>query len=84
MLQEEDEYVKFLSKNLKISWNEDIVFFPFETEDLNAIYVNQRQAKIKFTGLSNIYVDSVMFLVEEISGRSQGEVKKAVRLIKEN
>ena len=84
MLQEEDEYVKFLSKNLKISWNEDIVFFPFETEDLNAIYINQRQAKIKFTGLSNIYVDSVMFLVEEISGKSQGEVKKAVRLIKEN
>ena len=46
--------------------------------------MNQRRAKIKFTGLSNIYVDSVMFLVEEISGRSQGEVKKAVRLIKEN
>ena len=62
----------------------NIVFFPFETEDLNAIYMNQRRAKIKFTGLSNIYVDSVMFLVEEISGRSQGEVKKAVRLIKEN
>lgn len=84
MLQEEDEYVNFLSKNLKVVWNEDIVFFPFETADLNAIYANQRQAKIKFTGLSNIYMDSIMFLVEEISGRSQGEVKKAVKLIKEN
>ena len=84
MLQEEDDYLNFLSKNLKVRWNSDIVFFPFETADLNAIYVNQRKAKIGFTGLSNAYMDSIMFLTEEISGKTQGEVKKAVKIIREN
>lgn len=84
MLQEEDDYLNFLSKNLKVVWNSDIVFFPFETSDLNAIYTNQRQVKIGFTGLSSSYMDSIMFLAEEISGKSQGEIKKAVKIIKEN
>ena len=84
MLQEEDDYLNFLSKNLKVVWNSDIVFFPFETSDLNAIYTNQRQVKIGFTGPSSSYMDSIMFLAEEISGKSQGEIKKAVKIIKEN
>lgn len=84
MLQEEDDYLNFLSKNLKVVWNSDIIFFPFETSDLNAIYTNQRQVKIGFTGLSSSYMDSIMFLAEEISGKSQGEIKKAVKIIKEN
>ena len=84
ILKEEDDYLNFLSKNLKVVWNSDIVFFPFETSDLNAIYTNQRQVKIGFTGLSSSYMDSIMFLAEEISGKSQGEIKKAVKIIKEN
>ncbi len=84
MLQEEDDYLNFLSQNLKIKWSKDIVFFPFETSDLNAIYTNQRYARISFSGVSSSYVDSVMFMAEMITGKSQGEVKKAVKYIKEN
>ena len=84
MLQEEDDYLNFLSQNLKISWNKDIVFFPFETSDLNAIYTNQRYARISFSGVSYSYVDSVMFMTEIITEKSQSEVKKDVKYIKEN
>ena len=49
------------------------------TSDLNAIYSNQRSGRIQLKGLSNAYVDGIEYLVEVISGASQGEVRKAVK-----
>ena len=46
---------------------------------MNAIYSNQRSGRIQLKGLSNAYVDGIEFLVEVISGASQGEVRKAVK-----
>ena len=75
----EEQYLSFLSKKLPIKWDPDIVYFPFDTSDLNAIYSNQRSGRIQLKGLSNAYVDGIEFLVEVISGASQGEVRKAVK-----
>lgn len=75
----EEEYLNFLSKKLPIKWDQDIVYFPFETADLNAIYSNQRSGRIQLKGLSDAYVDGIQYIVEEISGASQGEVKKALK-----
>ncbi len=79
MIQEEDDYVNYISKGLPISWNEDIIFFPFETQDLDAIFTNQRKQRIRFNGLSNTYVDSTGFICEIISGKSQNDVRKAIK-----
>lgn len=82
MLIEEDEYLRYLAKDYKIKWDEkDIIFFPFETEDLNAIYNNQRSGKIQMKGLSGVYTDSLLYLVEKITGEGNGKVKKAFRKI---
>ncbi len=78
---EESEYLDFTTFNLKIKWKENIVYMPFETEDLYEIYQNQRYSRVKFTGLSMEYMDSLSFLVENISGSSRGEVRKAIKLI---
>lgn len=67
MLSEEDEYLNFLSKNLKIKWNSEIIFFPFEQGDQNVIFGHQRVSKICVKGLSVQYMDSLMFLCEEIT-----------------
>ena len=75
----EEQYLSFLSKKLPIKWDPDIVYFPFDTSDLNAIYSNQRSGRIQLKGLSNAYVDVIEYLVEVISGASQGEVRKAVK-----
>ena len=75
----EDEYLNHLSKSLPIKWDPDIVYFPFETADLNAIYSNQRSGRIQLSGLSATYVDGIEYIVEEISGASQGEVRKALK-----
>lgn len=82
MLAEEDNYLNYLAKDYKIKWDEkDIVFFPFETSDLNAIYTNQRSEKIQLKGLSNVYIDSLLYLTEKISGEGNGKVRKAYKMI---
>ena len=80
----ERQYLNFLSKGIKVKWDEDIVYFPFETSDLNAIYSNQRSGRIQLKGLSATYIDGIEYLVEEISDASQGEVKKTVKILEKN
>lgn len=77
----EQQYLEHLSKGLKVKWDQDIVYFPFETSDLNAIYSNQRSGRIQLKGLSSTYIDGIEYLVEEISGANQSEVRKAIRLL---
>lgn len=82
MLAEEDDYLNYLAKDYKINWDKkNIMFFPFETADLNAIFANQRTGRISFKGLSSVYIDSILFLVEDISGEGNSKVKKAYKMI---
>lgn len=84
MLPEEDEYLNFLSKKLKIKWNNEIIFFPFEAGDQSAIYANQRTSRIRIRGLSVQYVDNIAFIVEDITNCKTNEAKKAVKLMEKN
>ena len=79
MEQVEDDYLNFLSKEMRIEWDQEIIFFPFETADLDANFVNQRNQKIRLAGLSTPYVDSVQYMTEIISKKGNGEVKKAIK-----
>ena len=81
MLPEEDEYVMFLSQGLRVIWNEDIIYFPFERGDQNVINTNQRFAKIKIKGLSKDYLDALAFVAEENLGLTDSEVKKAMKIM---
>lgn len=82
MIAEEDGYLNYLAKNHKINWDKkNIVFFPFETSDLNAIFENQRSGRIQTKGLSSVYIEAVLFLVEEISGEGNGKVRKAYKML---
>ena len=84
MLDEEDQYLNYLSRGLKIRWNSNILFFPFETADQNAIFSNQRTNRIQLRGLSNQYIDGISYIAEEICGESQSNIRKAVKLMERN
>ena len=77
---EEKEYLDFVTMSYKVKWKDDVIYFPFETSDLYAIYANQRFSKVRFDNLSVDYMDCLAFLTEQL-GISKGEVKKAIRLI---
>lgn len=79
MLPEEDEYIMFLTQGLKVIWNEEIIYFPFERGDQNVINTNQRFAKIKIKGLSKDYLDALAFIAEENLGLTDSEVRKAIK-----
>ena len=81
MLPEEEQYLEHLSKNLKIKWDNDVIYFPFELGDQNAIFSNQRSGGIRMRGISQTYVDGIIYMVEELSGASTNDVKKAARNI---
>ena len=81
MLQEEDEYLNYLSMPYKVLWSDEKILFPLENGDENAIYENQRMQKLKFKNLSTQYVDNISFMVESILGCNSGDVKKAIKKI---
>lgn len=78
---EEKEYLDFVSMSYKVKWKEEVLYFPFETADLYAIYNNQRFSKVRFDNLSQEYMDALTFLVEQFGELSKSDIKKAVRLI---
>lgn len=84
MLPEEDEYLNYLSKGLNITWNEDIIYFPFEIGDQSAIFVNQRSERIQVRGLSSQYIDGILYIAQEISGAKQSDIKKAGKMLEKN
>lgn len=84
MFASEDEYLNYLSSGLRIKWNNEIVFFPFETSDLNTIYANQRSSRIRIKGLSMQYMDSLSFIIEDFSGIQERIIKKAVKILEKN
>ena len=78
---EESDYLDFVTFNLKVKWEENVVYMPFETEDLYEIYQNQRYSRVKLSGLSLEFMDNFSFLVENVSGCSRGEIRKAIKMI---
>lgn len=80
----ENEYLNHLSSKLKIKWKKDIVYFPFDTSDLNAIYANQRSGRIRIKGLSKTYVDSLVFIIEDFTEMKEALIKKAMKVLERN
>ena len=85
MLQEEDDYLNFLSMKMNVNWNPNKIYFPFEQGDQSVIIENQRVAKIKFRNLSEHYKESLLMVVNEIIEEIKfGELRKVLRSIEKN
>lgn len=81
MTPEEDEYIMYLSQGLNVTWNEEVVYFPFERGDQNTLNINQRFGKIKIRGLSKNYLEALEFLAEQNLGLTNSEVRKAMKIM---
>lgn len=81
MLPEEDEYLSRMCENLKVVWDEEIIYFPFERGDRNILNINQRFAKIKIRGLSKSYLEGIMFIAEQNLGLQEAEIRKAMKIM---
>lgn len=82
MLKEEDDYLNFLARGLKIVWTDTRIYLPIENGDAIVIAENQRLAKIKFRQLSQQYKESLLYVAEETMNDVSGsQIRRAMRII---
>lgn len=78
--KEEDEYLNFIARDYDISWDDEIIYFPFEVGDQTVIYENQRVSKIKLKKLSPEYKDGLLYITEDIlEGENANSLGKVFR-----
>ena len=66
VIKEDDEYLNFLSKELRIVWNENIISVITSDLDTSVFSENQRVARMKYKNLTNSYKESLAILVMTI------------------
>lgn len=81
MTKAEDDYLNYLNNNEFAKWNEEIIYFPINMQDMEIINQNERMAKIKFKGLTTTYFDSLQYMTEIISQEDKSKVKKAMKFV---
>lgn len=77
MLEEEDDYLNFLSFYYAVKWDNKKIYFPCDPQDTAAIIENQRIARIRFKNLSETYKEGICEVVTDIIPEAKrSDVKK--------
>ena len=63
---EDDYYLDYMALGYKVMWNDNKIYFPFETQDVEAMIENQKNRKIKTKGLTQQYKDNLEYMVTQI------------------
>jgi len=66
IFKEDDDYLNFLSFYFPVTWDPDIIYFPYEIGDNTVIIQNQRIARIVFKSLSEQFRDGLSIIAEQI------------------
>ena len=79
MLEEENDYLNFLSFYYSVRWEENEIYFPYEIGDNTAIIENQRTARIRFKNLSDAYKEGLYLIsVDIMPDAKSNEIKKII------
>lgn len=63
---EDDYYLDYLALGYKVIWNDNKVYFPYETQDIEAMIENQKINKIKIKGLTQQYKENLEYMITDI------------------
>ena len=81
--KKDDEYLKYLTKDVNVQWNEETIYFPFEMGDQTAMYNNQKVSKIKLGNLSSQYKEQLIYVTYKIlQGIGQDDYESLKRVAK--
>lgn len=64
--EEDNYYLEYLALGYKIKWDEKVINFPYNTQDIEVMIENQKINKIKMKNLSVDYRTSLEFLITDI------------------
>lgn len=80
MLDEEDDYLNFLSFYYSVQWSNQKIYFPFDHGDNSVIIENQRASKIRFKNLSIEYKNGLLNIIEQIAQEIKpSEIRRAFK-----
>lgn len=78
MLEEDDDYLNFLSFYYAVRWENKKIYFPQEIGDNSVIIENQRTARIRFKNLSDLYKEGLFAISEDILQEKRNEIRKII------
>lgn len=64
--KEDDYYLEYLALGHKITWEDNNINFPYDTQDIENMIENQKIFKIKTKGLSQLYKESLEYIVNDM------------------
>ena len=64
--QNDNYYLDYLALGHKIIWEDNIINFPYETQDIDVMIENQKNFTIKIKRLTQQYKDSLEYLIMDI------------------
>lgn len=63
---DDDYYLDYLSLGYKVIWNDNKIYFPYETQDIEVMIENQKTNKIRIKGLTQQYKENLEYMLTEI------------------
>lgn len=63
---EDEYYLDYLALGYKVIWNDNKIYFPYTTEDIEVMIENQKTNKIKIKGLTQHYKANLEYILTEI------------------
>ena len=66
LTQEDVYYLEYLALGYKIKWNEEIINFPYETNDLEVMMDNEKANKVGMKNLTPAYRENLEYLITNI------------------
>lgn len=66
LTQEDVYYLEYLALGYKVKWNEEIINFPYETNDLEVMMENEKANKVGMKNLTPAYRENLEYLITNI------------------
>ena len=63
MSESDNYYLEYLTLGYKVIWEDKIINFPYETQDLEAMIENQKNSKVSLRRLTPLYKDNLEYMM---------------------
>lgn len=78
--QEDEEYLKYLTLDTKVAWNEFDLYLPTTSFDQQMIEENQRVYRLRLKKLSAEYQEGILYIVQDIvQDLTANRIKKMIK-----
>ena len=81
MSYDEEEYFNYLALGVRVTWDDETIYFQLEVENQAAIIENQMVQRIKFRRLTELYKKNLLYITDELldNKNESADLKRAFK-----